>query len=203
MTRAQMDAKRFANSWRLLPVRQNMLLKHVICEVPIENQVAFSSGQRVWNSLRERPGFVAQLGGFLETKAHIFGLWTNEVTYREFMAAHHDQIAALGQQEQTYTAINVKLYILHEPAPTPTDFAKALLSASACEFAPSEAIIVVPKVMSFHCHSLKTQEREVIFSLLDTAKPPIHLQSEGTGPLSMIQHFQIQLLPEWNVTNAL
>ena len=85
-----------------------MLIKWVT--VRVVDRAAFRDGQGVWAALRRRPGFVGQLGGWSrrdDGMAHIFGGWTDELSYQAFMADAHDGLAAA--QAGTYEAIEVRL----------------------------------------------------------------------------------------------
>ncbi|MEE1940900.1 YdbC family protein [Streptomyces sp. TRM 70361] len=87
-----------------------MLVKWMRCTVV--DRRGFERGQRKWAGLLGEPGFRAQGGGWGRSRpgavAHLFGFWESRAFYDSFMARSHDRLAAA--QNGTYKDAQVRLF---------------------------------------------------------------------------------------------
>ncbi|RLQ93187.1 DUF4937 domain-containing protein [Falsibacillus albus] len=85
-----------------------MLIKHITCFVDEESREAFSRSQDEWVQIQSVPGLMWQLGGWKnEREAHIWGIWTDEVLYEDFMKKNHDTIYDKAEQDKNYHSISI------------------------------------------------------------------------------------------------
>ncbi|HEX3445343.1 MAG TPA: DUF4937 domain-containing protein [Chthoniobacterales bacterium] len=86
-----------------------MLFKLIVATAPNDLHAKFSESQAsVWSGLESVPGFVAQIGGWVEGRpdsAVIVAYWKNEQFYADFMRQQHDSFAV--RQRDTYSALRV------------------------------------------------------------------------------------------------
>ncbi len=90
-----------------------MILKLIICQVPLEHRQAFSRGQECWAALGDLEGFAGQTGGWTRadsSEAVIVGLWRDESSYDHFMSDVHDSIFESGGQKGTYALSEIALW---------------------------------------------------------------------------------------------
>lgn len=110
-----------------------MLLKWIDCRVPTGRKDAFSEAQRAWHRLAGVSGFVAQAGGWdinEPSRACVFGLWSDEPAYLNFMRDVHDEVFQPSGQRSTYEKCDTALFdvVSEMPAEGP-GFIDALESA--------------------------------------------------------------------------
>ncbi|MFB5269744.1 DUF4937 domain-containing protein [Paenibacillus enshidis] len=88
-----------------------MFVKWIECSVLKSKLHHFSSAQEKWSSLSNVQGCAGQLGGWEHRKemsiAHIFGFWTDELSYQQFMNGYHDDIYERTGQSGTFEGINI------------------------------------------------------------------------------------------------
>src|SRR5690348_9063556 len=86
-----------------------MLFKLMAATVPNDRHAKFSASQASgWSGLESVPGFVAQIGGWVNDRpdcAVIVAYWKNEPSYADFMRERHDSLAE--RQLGTYSALQV------------------------------------------------------------------------------------------------
>jgi heme-degrading monooxygenase HmoA len=86
-----------------------MLFKLIAATVPNDRHAKFSESQASgWSGLESVPGFVAQIGGWVNDRpgcAVIVAYWKNEQSYADFMREQHDSLA--DRQLGTYSALQV------------------------------------------------------------------------------------------------
>jgi heme-degrading monooxygenase HmoA len=97
--------------------------------VDASNRAAFDEAQKRWSDLIKYDGFIAQVGGWVDTfpaKAGLLGLWRNFAAYRQFMETGHAETAL--QQKEICERIDIAIagVIMHINQPDPQ-----LLAASA------------------------------------------------------------------------
>ncbi|MFM9282168.1 DUF4937 domain-containing protein [Paenibacillus jiagnxiensis] len=88
-----------------------MFVKWIGCSVLSSKLLLFSAAQGKWSSLSNVEGCIGQLGGWEPRKemsiAHIFGFWTDELSYQQFMNEDHDDIYERTGQSGTFEGINI------------------------------------------------------------------------------------------------
>jgi heme-degrading monooxygenase HmoA len=86
-----------------------MLFKLIVATVPKGSHAKFSESQAsAWSGLESVPGFVAQIGGWVEDRpdtAVIVAYWKSEQFYADFMREQHDSFA--DRQRDTYSGLRV------------------------------------------------------------------------------------------------
>ncbi len=86
-----------------------MLFKLIAATVPNDRRAKFSESQASgWSGLKSVPGFVAQIGGWVNDRpdcAVIVAYWKNEQSYADFMREQYDSFA--DRQRETYSALRV------------------------------------------------------------------------------------------------
>src|SRR5258708_14737575 len=86
-----------------------MLFKLIVATVPNDLRAKFSESQAsAWGGLESVPGFVAQIGGWVDDRpdsAAIVAYWKSEKFYSDFMREQHDSYA--NRQRDTYSALRV------------------------------------------------------------------------------------------------
>jgi len=86
-----------------------MLFKLIAATVPNDRRAKFSESQASgWSGLESVPGFVAQIGGWVNDRpgcAVIVVYWKNEQSYADFMREQPDSLA--DRQLGTYSALQV------------------------------------------------------------------------------------------------
>jgi len=86
-----------------------MLFKLITATVPNDRRAKFSESQASgWSGLESVPGFVAQIGGWVNDRpdcAVIVAYWKNEQSYADFMREQYDSFA--DRQRDTYSALRV------------------------------------------------------------------------------------------------
>ena len=97
-----------------------MLAKWIVAEA--SNRAAFDEAQRGWADLANYDGFVAQMGGWLESssaKAGILAAWRDPGAYRRFMEAGHDELANVqkGSCERIETSVASVIMRIGQPDP--------------------------------------------------------------------------------------
>jgi len=88
-------------------------VKFITCVVPQQKRPLFAKGQEAWSALSNLDGFVAQTGGWSQSRddcAVIVAYWENETAYNRFMRDAHDDIFKSNSQEETYSEITVTLF---------------------------------------------------------------------------------------------
>jgi heme-degrading monooxygenase HmoA len=97
--------------------------------VDTQNRVAFDDAQKRWSDLVEYDGFIAQVGGWVDTfaaRAGILGLWRNFAAYRQFMETGHGEMPLHQKELCEHIDIAIAGVIMHINQPDPQ-----LLAASA------------------------------------------------------------------------
>lgn len=92
---------------------RNMLIKWIVCNVPMEDRSSFSTAQERWKAISRAPGFVAQFGGWDEKnsqEACILSLWKDQASFDFFMAEIHDTVTESNSQASTYSGISVDFF---------------------------------------------------------------------------------------------
>ncbi|RDI39878.1 DUF4937 domain-containing protein [Falsibacillus pallidus] len=85
-----------------------MLIKHIVCEVAEGKRELFSDAQGQWLKVKNTPGLLWQLGGWdAEFNAHIWGIWSCEVLYEQFMKFNHDWIYNTNKQKEIHDSIAI------------------------------------------------------------------------------------------------
>lgn len=88
-----------------------MFVKWMECSVLKSKLHYFSAAQGKWSSLSNVKGCIGQFGGWEHRKemsiAHIFGFWTDELSYQQFMNEYHDDIYERTGQSGTFEKINI------------------------------------------------------------------------------------------------
>ena len=86
-----------------------MLFKLIAATVPNDRHAKFSESQASgWSGLESVPGFVAQIGGWVNDRpdcAVIVAYWKNEQFYADFMREQHDSF--VNRQRDTYSELRV------------------------------------------------------------------------------------------------
>jgi Domain of unknown function (DUF4937 len=182
-----------------------MLLKHIVCTVPLQSQKPFSEGQRSWSTLQQVAGFVAQFGGFHLNKAHIVGLWESPNAYRTFMSNQHDEIAAIGKQEHSYTSIRVSLYETVLESAIHTTVQELLSSECVMQLivgSPDAAVFQnhpsAKNILHLPCRDLQNEGNDIVVSLHSVSAVAEHPKRNLVTP-----SLSLFLLAPWSVTSAL
>ncbi|MDX8366256.1 YdbC family protein [Cytobacillus sp. IB215665] len=90
-----------------------MLIKWIVCNVPLHKKRQFSIAQEQWRSLQNIDGFLGQIGGWdinTPTKACIIAFWKNHSSYKLFMKNKHDAIIEGNDQMNEYDSIKVEIF---------------------------------------------------------------------------------------------
>lgn len=90
-----------------------MIVKWIECEVPEELKDKFSAAQEKWTKLKEKPGFIGQVGGWdsiYPEKAYLIAFWEDEESIREFMLDGHDELVKETGQENTYENLAINYF---------------------------------------------------------------------------------------------
>jgi heme-degrading monooxygenase HmoA len=86
-----------------------MLFKLIVATVPNDLHAKFGESQAsAWVGLESVPGFVAQIGGWVDDlpdSAVIIAYWKSEQFYSDFMREQHDSFAV--RQRDSYSALRV------------------------------------------------------------------------------------------------
>ncbi|WP_433746580.1 DUF4937 domain-containing protein [Falsibacillus pallidus] len=92
-----------------------MLIKHIVCEVAEGKRELFSHAQDQWIKIEHTPGLLWQLGGWdAEFNAHIWGIWSCEVLYEQFMKFNHDWIYNTNKQKEIHDSIAITFSKVNE-----------------------------------------------------------------------------------------
>jgi len=88
-----------------------MIIKLIQCAVYKDKTSQFSTGQKAWNALSNAPGFITQVGGWVDVTndynnenplAVILAFWESIDAYHNFMENIHDNIFTENKQVTTY-----------------------------------------------------------------------------------------------------
>jgi heme-degrading monooxygenase HmoA len=99
--------------------------------VDASNRAAFDEAQKRWSDLVEYDGFIAQVGGWVDTfpaKAGILRLWRNFGAYRQFVETGHAEIALQQKEICERIEITIAGVIMHINQPDP----KLLAGSAEC-----------------------------------------------------------------------
>ncbi|MBI4674990.1 MAG: YdbC family protein [Chloroflexi bacterium] len=89
-----------------------MLIKWIVCCVPLTTRAEFAQAQCQWTPLSKLDGFLGQIGGWNSREpeqACILACWRDQAAYNAFMQNMHDAISDASAQHKTYDAIQVML----------------------------------------------------------------------------------------------
>ncbi|MDX8361785.1 YdbC family protein [Cytobacillus sp. IB215316] len=90
-----------------------MLIKWIVCNVPLHKRRQFSIAQEHWRSLQNIDGFLGQIGGWdinTPTKACIIAFWKDHSSYKLFMKNKHDEIIEGNDQMNEYDSTKVEIF---------------------------------------------------------------------------------------------
>ena len=92
-----------------------MLIKHIICDVAEEKKELFSIAQKEWMAISNVPGLLWQLGAWKgNDEAHIWGIWSDEFLYEQFVKKNHDAIYNTNRQMETHDSISISFMKVDE-----------------------------------------------------------------------------------------